>query len=298
MTKEEYLAKDRPFANALMARLFDASIVAFDRLGGMTNRSYRTTLSSGKIVVVRIPGEGTESIINREFERRSTELGCACGADTTLHYFGPEGVKVMDYIDGAVTMTAEQLREPSNICACAEIFKKLHSTGVDTKVPFEVFDMARQYRGFIDNNHVELYPDFEGVTAQVVALKRSVDAECDVRIVPCHCDSLVENWVKDSTGRMYLIDWEYAGMNDAMWDLADVSIEAVFSANDDDLLLAAYFGRPATENEYKNFMANKIYLDYLWTLWGKTRVPFDGQFMEDYALNRYIRLKKNIKEVM
>ena len=42
-------------------------------------------------------------------------------------------------------------------------------------------------------------------------------------------------------------------------------------------------------------MANKLYLDYLWTLWGKTRVPFSGDEMEQYALDRYMRLKINLK---
>ena len=83
-------------------------------------------------------------------------------------------------------------------------------------------------------------------------------------------------------------------MNDAMWDLADISIEATYSKAEDDLLLKEYFCRDYTREEYKNFTANKIYLDYLWTLWGKTRVPYDGEFMENYAKDRYVRLKDNL----
>ena len=83
-----------------------------------------------------------------------------------------------------------------------------------------------------------------------------------------------------------------------MWDLADVSIEADYDEKLDEMLLREYFGRAATENEFKRFIANKIYLDYLWTLWGKTRVPFDGKMMEDYALNRYVRLKQNISRYL
>ena len=91
-----------------------------------------------------------------------------------------------------------------------------------------------------------------------------------------------------------MIDWEYAGMNDRMWDLADISIEAVFDRNYDALLLRSYFGEEPTEKIWKHFYANKIYVDFLWTLWAKTRVPFDGQPMEDWAVERYARLKKNI----
>ena len=281
-------------AETLMSGLFKAKIVLFERLGGLTNRSYKTTLDNGKIVVVRLPGEGTEAIISRKSERISTELACRCGVDVPLRHFGDDGIKVMDYIDRATTMNARLLRRPENVRAVAGIFRTLHDTGVDTKVPFNVFQMARQYQEVIAANGVQLYADFPAITKRVAEIKRSVDAECDVRIVPCHNDALCENWIKDGRGRMYLIDWEYAGMNDAMWDLADTSVEAGYSSKTDRMLLRAYFGRLPTLREEKNFMANKIYLDFLWTLWGKTRVPFDGQEMEDYADARYARLKTNL----
>jgi len=86
-------------------------------------------------------------------------------------------------------------------------------------------------------------------------------------------------------------------MNDGMWDLADVSIEADYSKENDELLLRSYFGKEPDELERKRFIANKLYLDYLWSLWGKTRVPYDGDFMEQYALDRYLRLKKNLEQI-
>ena len=98
----------------------------------------------------------------------------------------------------------------------------------------------------------------------------------------------------EGNGRLYLIDWEYAGMNDGMWDLSDVSIEASYSEEEDDLLLEDYFGRKPTVTDKKHFLANKIYVDYLWTLWAKTRVPYSGQDMEDWASERYARMKDNI----
>ena len=95
---------------------------------------------------------------------------------------------------------------------------------------------------------------------------------------------------------MYLIDWEYAGMNEGMWDVADVAIEAHMDEDTSDFLLDTYLGHKADREEKMNFIANEIYLDYLWSLWGKTRVPFDGQMMEEYAAERYARLKGNIEK--
>ena len=129
-----------------------------------------------------------------------------------------------------------------------------------------------------------------------LAVKQQIDSVCDIQNVPCHNDPLCENWVLSADDdRLYLIDWEYAGMNDGIWDLADVSIEGVFTPENDELLLTEYLGSKPDQNEYKHFLANKIYVDYLWTLWAKTRVPYDGQPMEDWAVERYARLKDNLR---
>ncbi len=126
-------------------------------------------------------------------------------------------------------------------------------------------------------------------------IKAAVDATGIATRVPCHNDSLIGNWVLREDGKLYLIDWEYSGMNEPMWDLSCLSIEANYSEENDDELLTAYFGRPVTIKEKKHFITAKLYVDYLWTLWGLTRVPFDGEFMQEYADNRYARLKKNIE---
>ena len=159
-------------------------------------------------------------------------------------------------------------------------------------------EIARRSRGTprIANNLLRWTRDYAQVKAAVMAVKAQVDSVCDIQNVPCHNDPLCENWVVSADDdRLYLIDWEYAGMNDGIWDLADVSIEGVFTPENDELLLTEYLGSKPDQNEYKHFLANKIYVDYLWTLWAKTRVPYDGQPMEDWAVERYARLKDNLR---
>ena len=264
------------------------------RLGGLTNHSYKVELEDGSQYVVRLPGVGTEELINRNDEKVSTELACSLGIDAKLLYFGEDGAKVTEYIKDARTLDALGLREEKTIKDVANIFKTLHSCHQDTHVPFEVFDMAKGYEDIISSYHVEMYDDYLDIKNKVMKIKEKVDQDSVIEKVPCHNDSLCENWVYGD--RLYLIDWEYAGMNDGMWDLADVSIEADYSEENDDLLLESYLGKKPTLIEKQRFIANKLYLDYLWTLWGKTRVPFDGQEMEDYAYNRYVRLKENLKK--
>lgn len=298
---KEIILEDIPVVKELMLKVLGTDDYAdLSRMGGLTNHTYKVTLKNGKEYVVRLPGEGTEEVIVRSDEKISTKLACDLGVDAQMLYFGDDGSKVTEYIKNAVTMSAESLKNPERIKQVAKIFRKMHDCGVDTKVPFEVFQMAASYEKVIEDNNVSMYDDYNEIKATVMEIKAEIDNSIDIKKVPCHNDALCENWVLGD-GRMYLIDWEYAGMNDGMWDIADVSIEAGFDAEHDKMLLRAYLEREPETLDEKHFLASKIYVDYLWTLWAKMRVPYDGQPMEDWATERYTRLKgfiedyKNIK---
>lgn len=269
------------------------SYKSIERMGGLTNHTYRVTLENGGEYVVRIPGEGTEQMIDRNNEMISTKLACELGVDAKMLYFGEDGSKITEYIPNAVTMSCDTLREEERIYQVADVFKKMHSCGVDTGVPFEVFDMAAEYESIISEMNVAMFEDYAENKTKVMQIKSQIDKAVNAPKVPCHNDPLCENWVIGN-GRMYLIDWEYAGMNDGMWDLADVSIEAGFDENQDITLLTAYLGKEPTVTDKQHFLASKIYVDYLWTLWAKARVPYDGKPMEDWAVERYARMKENI----
>lgn len=286
---------DVPKIKALVEKALGAGEPArIARMGGLTNHTYRVTLADGSEYAVRLPGEGTEELIVRSDERKSTELACRLGVDAELIYFGDDGSKVTRYIKNAVTMSAELLKDPERIKKMAAIYKTMHGCGEDTGVPFEVFEMAAGYEKIIYDKAVPMFDDYESVKARVMEIKAEMDASFKAAKVPCHNDPLCENWV-EGDGRMYLIDWEYAGMNDGFWDLGDVSIEAGFDREHDRILLSAYLGREPDTADEKRLLAGKIYVDYLWTLWAKARVPYDGQPMEDWAVERYTRLKGFIK---
>ena len=294
--RNKILTEDIPKVKQLLADIFgtgDYENIA--RMGGLTNHTYKVTLSGGDEYIVRIPGEGTEEMIVRSDELTSTKLACELKIDADLLYFGRDGSKVTRFIPNAVTMSSDLLRQPKHIEQVAEILNKLHTCGADTGVPFDVFDMAAEYEKIIVSKNIPLYDDYPAKKVEIMQIKREIDASVNAPNVPCHNDPLCENWI-EGDGRMYLIDWEYAGMNDGMWDVADVSIEASFDKDDDTRLLTSYLGRTPTLSDRKHFLASKIFVDFLWTLWAKTRVPYDGQPMEDWALERYTRLKGFLDE--
>lgn len=297
--KRKIEAADLPQLHEIMKIVFnDEAWKTIERLGGMTNHSYKITREDGQEYLVRIPGDGTEEMINRLDEKKSTELACGLGIDSPLLFFSDDGRKVMEFIHDPQPMTEEVMKRPENLKQAAEIFHRLHTCGADTGVRFEVFEMATLYEKIIRGGGVKLYDDYENIKQDVMEIKKEVDQNGAALRVPCHNDSLIGNWVLDGKGKLYLIDWEYSGMNEAMWDLSCLSIELNYGTSEDEALLSAYYAcehKTVGLNERRRFAAAKMYVDFLWTLWGLTRVPFDGQFMQEYADNRYARLKKNIE---
>jgi thiamine kinase-like enzyme len=93
---------------------------------------------------------------------------------------------------------------------------------------------------------------------------------------------------------MYIVDWEYAGNNDPMWDLGDLSVEAEFSPEQDAALLGAYFGGPAPAGQVGRMVMYKSLSDLVWTLWGAIQVANENT-AEDfwaYAMGRFERCQR------
>ena len=122
-------------------------------------------------------------------------------------------------------------------------------------------------------------------------------AELDVELAPCHNDTIAENFIKSGEDKMYLIDWEYAGMNDPMWDLAAHSLENKFSEDEEELLLNIYFNGKVEEKYKKRILINKIYQDFLWSTWTIIKEA-KGDDFGTYGIDRYTRAKKNLEIIL
>ena len=114
-----------------------------------------------------------------------------------------------------------------------------------------------------------------------------------VPLAPCHCDPLAENFL-DTGERMWIVDWEYSGMNDPMWDLGDLSVEAGFDAaargGDARSPISA---APPSAFDRGRMVIYKAMCDLLWTLWGLIQLANENP-AEDfaaYAANRFRRCR-------
>ncbi len=259
-----------------------------DRLGGLTNRVYRLG-----DVCLRIPGDGTAAYIDRAAEAVMARGAADAGVSPALLYADPaSGLMATRFVDGAATMTPEAFRTRKDAPArAAHALHRLHTSGVQFPVQFDLFAMIDSYLALLAPKSVALPQGYHAVLADTAAIRAALLA-APAPQVPCHCDPLCENFLDTGT-RMWIVDWEYGGMNDPMWDLGDLSVEGGFDAAQDMALLHAYFDAPPHARDRGRMVIYKAMCDLLWTLWGLIQLA-DGNPADDfrhYADTRFARCK-------
>ena len=122
-------------------------------------------------------------------------------------------------------------------------------------------------------------------------MRRVLEAS-PIPLSPCHNDPWPANFL-DAGGRLYIIDWEFSGMNDPMWDLGDLSVEAGFGPEQDGVMMEAYYGA-APQALYSRLALYKAMSDLLWALWGLIQHANDNPRNDflTYALGRLRRCKR------
>ncbi|KAA0548361.1 NTP transferase domain-containing protein [Bacillus sp. BGMRC 2118] len=272
----------------------DEDILSIQPFGGMTNKNFKMILTNGEEYVLRIPGNGTEQMINRKDEKRNAALASQLGIDEELVYFNDEtGVKIARFIPNAETLNAKTAKREDIMVLSTGVLRTLHTSGVTMLNTFDVFEKIEEYERILDELQVENYPDYLEVKKQVMDVKE-IYQSLSIEHTPCHNDALYENMVKSGDHKLYLIDWEYGGMNDPMWDLAAHSLEAEFSIEDEELFLSLYFENSEVTDEIKKrIMINKILQDFLWSTWTIIKEA-KGDDFGTYGIDRYNRCKYNL----
>lgn len=266
-------------------------IGAATRLGGLTNRVYRVE-TGGDPLVLRIPGEGTEAYIDREVEAVNARAAAAAGVSPeVLHVDPARGIMLTRHVEGR-TMTPALFRDVGAPRRAAEALARLHRSGAAFAFRFELSSMIEDYLKVLAGLDAVLPEGYHAAVAEAGAVREALEAH-PAALAPCHCDPLCENFL-DTGERMWIVDWEYSGMNDPLWDLGDLSVEGEFGPAQDEEMLLAYFGRPPSEAERGRVVAYKAMCDLLWTLWGliqhANRNPADDFWA--YATNRFERCRR------
>ena len=259
-----------------------------ERMGGLTNRVYRIG-----DCVLRLPGKGTEEYIDRANEAAAAKAAAQAGVSPeVIHADAASGLMITRFIPGAATMSPAAFKSRTGSPARAgRAFAKLHASGAAFPARFELFAMIDDYLGLLSGKDVALPLGYHDVLAEAEAVRTALAARPSP-LAPCHCDPLCENFLDTGT-RMWIVDWEYSGMNDPMWDLGDLSVEAGFDAGQEAEMMQAYFGQVPRSADQGRMVIYKAMCDLLWTLWGLIQLananPADD--FRAYADTRFARCK-------
>ena len=256
--------------------------------GGITNRNYRVDLD-GSSFVLRVGGNDTNLLgIDRSVEHAASLRAAEVGVGPqVVAFIEPEGWLVTRFIAGR-PVPLEEVRTPAGVGRVAAVLRKIHGA---TAIPgrFDAHEVVEEYSREAIAHGVTIPPEFAAAKA---ASERIQSARGPQRQVPCHNDLLNANFLDD--GEIRIVDWEYAGMGDRFFDLANLSVNHDFGLDEDRLLLAAYFGveRP---DDLAALRLMRVMSDFREAMWGVLQSgisELDFDFRE-YASKHFARLLKS-----
>lgn len=256
--------------------------------GGITNHNFKVTVD-GEVLVLRIGGKDTDLLgIDREDEygasRAAAEVGV--GAEV-IDFVRPEGYLVTRFIDGG-PISVEEMRRPENLVRVAETLRRFHD-GPDVPGRFDSFRVVEAYAETAEAHGVQVPDSFSWAKGIADEIEESRGPQ---PLGPCHDDLLNANFLDDGE-RIRIVDWEYAGMGDVFFDLANFSINHELGAGENAVLLTAYFGAADPEHE-ASLVLMRFMSDFREAMWGVVQQgisELDVDFVA-YASDHFERLRR------
>ena len=235
--------------------------------GGLTNLNYRITGQGGRSAVVRLSSPQSAAFgIDRDAEHANSVAAASAGVGPkVLAYLPRLSALVIEWIEGP-TFTAADLDDSAALERVAGLCRRLHS-GRRFVSDFDMFRSQRDYLELVEARGFRRPADYLDFmpTVQRIEAAMSVRAE---RPVPCHNDLLPGNLMADAAdpGRLWFIDFEYAGNGDPCFDLGNLCSEAGLGPDRLEELVGGYYGA-AYSDKVSRARLYALMSDYGWTLW-------------------------------
>jgi thiamine kinase-like enzyme len=240
-------------ARAIAERVWPGRVESVQVLGGgITNRNYKVA-AGGENYVLRISGAETEQLgIDRDVERDASLAAAELGiGPDVVAFVEPEGCLVTRFIEGEVGRVT--------IAEAAELLRRFHA-GRPIAGRFDSFRVVEGYA----TTAVEYGLALPSAYAGALELARRIEARRGpVALRPCHDDLLAANFINDGE-RVWIVDWEYAGMGDPAFDLANFSVNNELDPDGDRALLEAYGGGV----DYDTHTLMRFMSDFREAMWG------------------------------
>ena len=258
---------------------------------GMTNRSFLFECQNQKYIM-RIPGEGTDHLINRKEEADVYQALVNRQICDDVLYMNPEnGYKITAYLEDATNCDAENWDE---VEACMTKLREFHELNLTVDHRFDIFGQIDFYES-LWNGEKSYFKDYEKTKAAIFELKKWIDT-LDKTETLVHIDAVPDNFLFTKDG-IRIIDWEYAGMQDPHVDIAMFCIYSLYSKEQVDRLIDLYFKGEVSPMIRKKIYAYIASAGLLWSNWCEYKRSLGIDFGE-YSLCQYRYAKEYSKLVL
>lgn len=247
--------------------------------GGITNTNF-VVADRGEKFVVRIGDDIPVHGLLRFNELAASRAAFAAGVSPEVVHAEP-GVLVLRFVEGR-SLAAEDVREPAQLRRIVPLLKRVHE-----EIPrhlegaaliFWVFQVLRDYRRSLRQGASRMVPALPRLESVADELEAAVGP---VRIVFGHNDLLAANFI-DAGDRLWLVDWDYAGFNSPLFDLANLASNSEFAENGEKWLLEAYFEEPVGDRMWRRYAAMKcasLLREAMWSMISEIHSTLDFDYV-------------------
>jgi len=258
--------------------------------GGITNRNFRARLG-GRDYVIRVPGKDTDLLgIERRAERIANECAAELGiAPAVAAFLEDPSCIVTEFVEGE-SLSPEELRASPQLERVATALRALHGHEQDLPSRFDSVRIVEDYARVAGERGAAVPGDYEPALDRAREVSAALSG-AEHTPVPCHNDLLAANFI-DGGDRTWIVDWEYAGMGDRYFDLANFSVNNELDADDQERLLAEYFGEAPDAGRLAALNLMAFMSDFREAMWGVVQeavseIEFD---FRGYAADHFERL--------
>ena len=252
---------------------------------GMTNRSFLFSCK-GKKYIMRIPGEGTEQLINRKQEADVYHTIDGLNICDNISYINSEnGYKITEFLEGARVCDCLDYED---VKKCMKYLRGFHEKKLKVDHCFSLYKQIELYESYWQGTP-SVYKDYEKTKKNVLSLKSYIDSHAG-EMVLTHIDAVPDNFliVEKENGEedIRLIDWEYAGMQDPHVDVAMFCIYSLYDREQIERLIDAYFYDGCTKDDRIKIYCYIAVCGMLWSNWCEYKRILGVNFGE-YSIRQY-----------
>lgn len=266
--------------NVFSCEIVDISVLK----KGMTNRSFLFSCK-GKKYIMRIPGEGTDRLINREQEANVYHVIAGKELCDDPVYINPQnGYKITAFLNNV--RTCDPFNENDLRC-CMEKLKAFHEMKLHVDHEFDIFGQIEFYES-LWGGKPSIYADYKKTKENVWSLIPFIERHCKEKVLT-HIDANHDNFLfykKDGVEQLQLTDWEYAGMQDPDVDIAMFCIYAMYNKEQSDHLISIYFKGECNAERKAKIYCYMAACGLLWSNWCEYKNTLGVEFGE-YSLCQY-----------